>query len=112
MELKDRRLQRRFDGIVAAMKKAPEESFPKAFADDSELEATYRFLNNERVTWQELLAPHLEETVARVAKDPVVLAVHDSTSFMFGGESGRHEVGTLDGKGPSFLGHFAIAVST
>jgi hypothetical protein len=94
------------------MEKAPDESFPQVFADDSQLEGTYRFLNNDRVTYEPLLAPHVEETVARSADAKVVLAVHDSSAFTFGGECDRAEVGSLDGKRPGFLGHFALAVTT
>src|SRR5579871_3937042 len=105
MSLHDARLERRFDGIVAAMSKAPNESFPKVFTDDSELEAVYRFLNNERVSHEELLSPHVAETVARVAQAGTVLAVHDSTALVFGGEHEREDVGSLDGTRTGFLGH-------
>lgn len=111
MIFQDARLQRRFDVIVAAMTKAPDQSFPKAFPDDGKLEGTYRFLNNERVLPDALLAPHLSETAARVAREKTVLVVHDTTAFTFGGEQERADVGSLDGKRAGFLGHFAIAVT-
>jgi hypothetical protein len=111
MPLRDARLHRRFEGIVAAMAKSPDRSFPKVFTTDSELEATYRFLSNERITHEALLAEHVEQTVARVAQSGTVLAVHDSTAFTFGGDQGRDDVGSLDGKRAGFLGHFALAVT-
>src|SRR5438105_3169557 len=110
MSLADPRLQRRHEHIVDHMAQAPGLSFPQAFSNDSDLEATYRFLNNERVTHAQLLAPHYEQTVARIAEAKMVLAVHDSSAMVFGGECDRAEVGSLDGKRPGFLGHFALAV--
>jgi len=112
MSLNDARLQRRFDAIVASMTKTPDESFPKVFSDDSELEATYRFLNNERVSADALLAPHISDTIARAAREPLILVAHDTTAFTFGGEHERGDVGSLDGKRAGFLGHFALAATT
>lgn len=62
--LPDVRLSRRFEVILEAVSKFPDRSFPQAFSTPAELEAAYRFLNNERVDWQELLAPEIDQTVA------------------------------------------------
>lgn len=109
--LNDVRLQRRYESIVAAMTKAPDQSFPRALGDEAALEGAYRFLNNERVEWQALLAQIVSGTVDRLTAVASAYAIHDSTMFMLGGEAARGDIGSLDGKGPSFLGHFAIAVS-
>jgi Transposase DNA-binding/Transposase DDE domain len=110
--LNDARLERRFVGIVAAMTKAPDKSFPVALGDEAALEAAYRLLNNERVDWQMLLEPELATTARSLAarREPC-LAVHDSTAFMLGGEADRDDIGSLDGRGPSYMGHFALAVA-
>lgn len=110
MSLADPRLRRRHEYIVNKVVPAPDLSFPQAFQNDSDLEATYRFLNNERVTYDQLLAPHYEQTVARLADAKTALAVHDTTAMVFGGECDRAEVGTLDGKRAGYLAHFSLAV--
>ena len=109
--LSDARLERRLAHIVTAMTKHPDRSFPHAMGDGASLEATYRFLSNERVDWQTLLAPEIARTVETAATHNTCLAVHDSTMFMLGGEVDRDDIGSLDGTGPSFMGHFALAVT-
>src|SRR3954447_16166659 len=100
-DLGDERLDRRLVRIAEQLAKAPGTSFPKAAASDSELEATYRFLGNDRVTPEEILMPHVRRTLARMAKQaaPVVVA-HDTTEFNFG-DSEREDLGHV-GRGKSF----------
>lgn len=108
--LGDLRLSKRLVGIADRMAEQPDRSFPKAVRGDSELEAVYRFFQNEKVTWTGVMAPHVARTVERVAAcaEPVVVA-HDTTEFAFGGEA-RVELGRLLQKGRGFYGHFALAV--
>jgi hypothetical protein len=110
-KLPDVRLQRRFQSIVAAVSKRPERSFPQALPHSADLEAVYRFLSNERVDWQQLLAPEIAQTVDRVVAAGTCYAIHDSSSMMMTGEAARGDVGSLDGHGASFLAHFCLAVS-
>src|SRR3954462_13366863 len=109
--LPDLRLRRRFERIVSAVSKHPERSFPQALPEPADLEAVYRFLCNERVDWQQLLEPEVAQTVARIADAGTAYAIHDSSSMMMSGEAERGDVGSLDGHGASFLGHFCLAVS-
>jgi hypothetical protein len=111
MRLGDARLQRRLEFISKRVRQAPERSFPKLFADDTELEGTYRFLNNARVDPNAVLSQHIEETLRRASGEETVLVLHDTTTFSFGGECDRDEVGSIDGNSPGFLGHFALAVT-
>lgn len=109
--LPDLRLRRRFEGIVSAVSKFPDRTFPQALPTSADLEAVYRFLSNERVEWQELLAPEVAQTVARVAQAGQAYAIHDSSNMMMTGEAARGDVGSLTGYGASFLAHFCLAVS-
>src|SRR6185295_15967536 len=103
--LPDLRLRRRYQRIFSAVSKQPDRSFPKAMSDAAELEAVYRFLSNERVDWQQLLAPEVAQTVARIVEAGTAYAIHDSSSMMMTGETERGDVGSLDGHGASFFGH-------
>jgi hypothetical protein len=109
--LPDQRLIHRFESIFAAVSKQPDKSYPKALPDSSALEGLYRFLSNERVDWQQLLLPEVARTVASIIDAGAAYAVHDSSSMMMTGEAPRGDVGSLDGHGASFLGHFCLAVS-
>ncbi len=107
----DRRLTKRLGQLIDAVARAPEESFPRLSRSEAELEGTYRFLNNDRVTPERILAPHQQATCARIAKAGTVLIIHDTTQFLFGGEE-RTELGWLRSKSLGFLGHFALAVTS
>jgi hypothetical protein len=53
------------------------------------LEAPYRFLNNDQVTFDAVHAPHLEATRARCARCAAqrrVIVLHDRTVMKFSGE--------------------------
>lgn len=112
-ELGDERLSRRLLTIATSIAASPAASFPVMTTSDGELEGVYRFLSNERVSPEKILAPHFAATTERAQREEVVLAIHDSTLFRFGGESPREGLGWLhkrDGA-QGFLGHFALAVS-
>ena len=107
----DVRLERRLLRLAASLSVAPAASFPVAANDDAELEATYRFLNNERVTAEQIMRPHQARTVERCRASEVVVVAHDTTEFNFG-KSGRKDLGNVGrGKSFGFYGHFALAVA-
>src|SRR3982751_342562 len=111
-DLGDARREQRLVRLAEQLARAPATSFPKAAASDSELEATYRFLGNDRVTPEEILMPHVRRTLARMAEQaaPVVVG-HDTTGFNFGA-SKREDLGQVGrGKSFGFYGHFALAVT-
>jgi hypothetical protein len=56
--VKDERLQRRLEKIAGSAGVDPAGSFPSMAGGDAELEGTYRFFSNPRVTAEGILAPH------------------------------------------------------
>jgi hypothetical protein len=106
----DFRLTRRLALAVDAAERKPGIGFPKQASSAAELEGTYRFLNNESVTPEKILEPHIACTVARCADEGTVLAVHDTTEFAFDLETTR-DLGYLNRNQRGFLGHFSLAVS-
>lgn len=106
----DERLDRRLVELCHMVSVNPEASFPTAAGNDSELEATYRFLNNERVTAEQILEPHVDATIRRAARAGEVVVAHDTTEFNFG-SSAREDLGRVGlGKSHGFYGHFSLAV--
>jgi transposase-like protein len=77
--LKDQRLQQRLAVIVERLGAKPTASIPAACQGWGETQATYRFLSNERVEAGEILEGHSQATVKRIAAEPVVLIVQDTT---------------------------------
>ena len=109
--LGDERLDRRLEKIVRAVEATPSASFPKAMADESELEGFYRFIANEKVTPKSVLAPHFTATKKRVREHDEVLVLHDTTEFVLQGDAIREGLERIKKTSTGFLAHFALAVA-
>jgi len=111
--LGDARLTKRLGRLAEALAQSPGSSFPTLATSDGELEATYRFFSNERVSWQAILAPHIAATLDRCAVEKEVVVAHDTTEFEFRSvDEAREGLGYLSATRRGFFGHFALAVST
>jgi len=105
--LEDPRLCQRTQLIVPRLAERPELSFPKMFEDSRELEGFYRFLRNDKVDPQTVLAPHVANTLGRIQETGgPVLCLHDTTTFAF---DGRQNLGIVEGEVRGFLAHFSMA---
>jgi IS4 transposase len=104
----DARLSRRLIRVAAQAEVAPERSLPKSMGGDAELEATYRFLSNEKVTPEQILAPHVRMTETRCRTAARVVAAHDTSEFAFSGD--REGLGRINETGQGFFGHFTLAI--
>src|SRR5689334_21469775 len=110
-DLGDVRRTRRLQQVVRSAEAAPEIGFPRMVASDAELEGIYRLLSNEEVSPDEVIAPHIEATLARAREVRTCIVIHDTTEFSFGGESRREGLCVLtreDKQG--FLAHVSLAV--
>ena len=106
---KDERLLKRVLRIAERIEREPGWSFPRAFADPSQLEAVYRFVGNERVSLGDVVSGHITNTVKRLSSTKRFLAIHDTTSFSFEGE--REDLGTVDRTQRGFYAHVCLCVS-
>ena len=77
----DERLDRRFAIIVSNFGNRPNLSIPAGCLGRAEMEATYRFTDNEQVTFEKILAPHRQCALARAAEHKVALFVQDTTEI-------------------------------
>lgn len=82
-ELNDRRLNERLTTLLAALGEHPTASIPAACGGFNETTAAYRFFNNEKVTFDSVLAPHFDRTRQRMAEHSTVLLVQDTTELEF-----------------------------
>ena len=80
-DLGDQRLNERFEDILEAFAAQPQASIPAALGGQAELEAAYRFCDNEKVTPQKILQPHRHATTKRCQQQKVVLCVQDTTEL-------------------------------
>lgn len=75
----DERLTNRLVRVVGALGSRPHDSIPAATATRTEMEGTYRFFANEKVTPELILSTHFECTRRRCSEQSVVLLVQDTT---------------------------------
>ena len=108
-ELGDRRLNARLERIARAADANPRDTFPDMMGSGAELEGFYRFVRNEKVSFDEVLRPHVSATVRRVAEHGEVIVIHDTTEFRFLGDK-RQGLGRVGIAGQGFMGHFSLAV--
>jgi Transposase DNA-binding len=80
----DARLDKRFRALLEQLAEGTGGSIPFACQDWANTKAAYRFLSNQRVNEQDILAGHFEATAARcAASEGPVLVLHDTTEFSF-----------------------------
>jgi hypothetical protein len=79
VDLKDKRLDNRLRGVLSQLGERPGASIPAACGGNAEMTATYRFFNNEKATFESVLAPHREATRLRIGRQSVVLLGQDTT---------------------------------
>src|SRR3954447_13749985 len=105
VDLGDERLDARFEILLSALGSRPNLSIPAACAGSAELKAAYRFFDNDKVTF-DVLRPHTDQTIRRIAQQQVVLLVQDSSEAVL---TRPHQqvagVGALDGSRRGFLLH-------
>jgi len=77
--LGDRRLNERLQEILDQLSKHPTASIPSACGGYAETTAAYRFFDNDRVTFAEVLRPHIDATWERIEQQTFVLLVQDTT---------------------------------
>lgn len=77
----DARLAKRAREIASALGQQPNVSIPAAFVSRAELEACYRFFDNEQVTPEKILEPHYQATYRRMESFHVALLVQDTTEI-------------------------------
>jgi len=79
--LHDKRLNDRLLSVLSLLAAHPTASIPAACGGYAETAAAYRFFDNDRTDFDGVLAPHIDATRLRVAAQPVVLFVPDTTEL-------------------------------
>ena len=86
LDLGDPRRNRRAIRLMEKLSAKPTASIPGACGDWADTIGAYRFFNNEDVEWPAILAPHIQNSVARMATHDVVLCIQDTTELDFNGQ--------------------------
>jgi hypothetical protein len=107
------KLKKRFCIVLESMSDKPSLKFPAGCNGNAETQAAYRFLDNEHVTFDTVLAPHYDATMQRIRAQTVVLIPQDTTELDL---TRPHEI--MAGAGPlndstrvGFYDHVSMALT-
>ena len=78
-DLGDKRLNKRLGIVLDDLGQHPQISIPAACGGWTETLGAYRFFDNEKATFDKVLAPHRDATLERMAACSVVLLAQDTT---------------------------------
>jgi hypothetical protein len=105
-DLGDERLDDRLAILLSDLGTRPNLSIPAACGGRAETKAAYRFFDNEKVTFENVMEPHIARTKERMAEHTVVLMVQDTTEAdLTRPEREVEGAGALDGARRGFLLH-------
>jgi hypothetical protein len=81
VNLRDRRLNDRLREVLSQLGNHPTASIPAACGGHAEMTAAYRLFDNENVDFDGVLHPHVMASRRRMAAEPIVLLVQDTTEI-------------------------------
>ncbi len=81
IDLGDVRLNKRSKQVIEALAANPEASINASCEGWNDTLAAYRFFDNDAVSPEQILQPHLEATQRRMREQPVVLIAQDTTEL-------------------------------
>ncbi len=81
LDLPDKRLNHRLQVVLSQLAKRPTASIPAACGGYAEMAAAYRFFDNDRTTFDNILEPHVAMTRRRIAAQSVVVLAQDTTEL-------------------------------
>ena len=114
-QLGDPRRGERLVSVLEDFYAKPNASVPQAcYHSWGRLKGAYRLLSNDDVSMRDILAPHYASTAERMNKEPVVLAVQDTTSLNYSTHPATTGLGTIGSQVDGALGlevHDTLAVT-
>lgn len=107
----DKRLNKRLVKIASDLSSNTTAPINQASGDWKSTKAAYNFFDNDKVSPEKILRPHLENTYARMANHKVILAVQDTTTINYASHEAV-ELGHIGKEGTSgFMQHNTLAVT-
>jgi Transposase DNA-binding/Transposase Tn5 dimerisation domain len=81
LDLDDKRLDARLRLVLSQLAAQPTASIPAACGGRADMTAAYRLFDNEKATFDNILEAHRDAALTRVAEQPVVILVQDTTEI-------------------------------
>jgi hypothetical protein len=113
LQLGDKRLHRRAEKMLQARWAQPQATFYGTFSSWAEAKGAYGLIEQKRaeMSLENLLAPHIESTQARMAAEKVVLLPQDTTTINYTGLRATSGLGPLgEEKGRGLWLHSTLAI--
>lgn len=102
--LGDRRLAQRLLVLARDFYARPQAQIPHACQSRAKTKAAYRFFEHPATQMQTLLQPHYDQTLQRVQRERVVLAVQDTTSLNYSAHPMTEDLGPIGSKPEGLVG--------
>src|SRR3974390_1275445 len=110
-QLGDKRRNKRLIKVATHLAANPSGTLPQAFAQWAELKGAYRLLDQPHVTFERVIAPHGERTLAACRQAGEYLIIEDTTLLDFSMRPACEDLGFIgDGQGRGFELHSTLAV--
>jgi hypothetical protein len=107
----DGRRNKRLVKIATQLAAAPGDTLPQAFPDWAELKAAYRFFGQRGVSFESVIAPHVERTRNACRQPGEYLLIEATTLLDYSAHPATAELGVIgDGRQRGFARHSALAV--
>lgn len=94
IDLGDARLNKRSVKLLDRLGEKPTASMPGACKGWAEAQASYRFLAQEEIGWEDIMSLHFDCNRQRIAAHKVVLCIQDTTELNFNAQD-TSELGSL-----------------
>jgi hypothetical protein len=108
--LGDQRRNKRLMNIAANLAAHPGGTLPQAFPVWAELKGAYRFFGQRGVSFERVLAPHLERTRQACRQPGEYLLIEDTTLLDYSGHPATEDLGDIGDGGRGFELHSTLAV--
>jgi hypothetical protein len=111
IDLGDARLNRRLLTLAEAFGAHPQAPINQASADWQDTKAAYAFFANPHALPAEILLPHQQRTLERMAAHPLVLAIQDTTFLNYTHHPATTGLGPIGGGQRGLVMHSTLAVT-
>src|SRR5580658_479515 len=111
VQLGDQRRTKRLINIATKLAANPGGTLPQAFGQWDELKAAYRFFSQPRNSREQILAPHLERTLAQCRQPGEYLLIEDTSDLDYSHHPITEQLGVIgDGRGRGLRLHSTLAL--
>lgn len=114
VDLNDRRLEKRLQLTAELLEQSPNSSIPEACKSTAQTKATYRLLDNSKLSPNSVLDSHRIETLKRIKNHTTILIAQDTSSLNFSTHKKTKGLGPLGSKDilQGLLMHSAFSLTT